>query len=465
VAEGRGEVLTRRAGFLIATLAMAGYACAAPKPKPTPARPKVKPPSELTGPATSRVLAIRGVTLFDGTGAAPLSNACVVAVDGRITAVGPLGKVAIPSGARVLSAPHGTTLLPGFIDMHVHSSVHPGLMPYFLANGVTSVRDLGCAESRLEELKQYRADAPTGKQLGPRLFLAGPPLDGLPRAANWFPGPAAQNAAEAETAVKALAESGVDVVKLYRRLGAPAARAAIEEAHRRGLPVTWDYQWNYRYLANAIQSGVDGLEHVFYSERASATECEQLAELIGGTGVWLDPTLVAFRPPDETVSRDPDFAQLPPTLTRFWNSLFWPMETDSEFAAMKGFVRRVHRHGGKLLAGTDSPVKYAAPGYALHHELLLLSECGLTPKEVLMAATLRAAEALRKETELGTVQPGKLADLVLVSGDPLRDLRVTRKVRWVVLNGRLHRPSDLIAQAKRTAPGVEIKLPPHLHGN
>ena len=455
--------MTRRTAFLIAALTLAGYAYAAPKPKPAPAA--KAPAPELTGPATSRALAIRGVTLFDGTGASPLPNACVVSVDGRITAVGPLGKVAIPAGARVLSVPHGTTLLPGFIDMHVHSTVHPGLMPYFLANGITSVRDLGCADTQLEELKRYRAEAPSGNQLGPRLFLAGPPLDGLPRAANWFPGPSAQNAAEAEAAVKGLADSGVDVIKLYRRLNAQSARAAIEEAHRRGLPVTWDYQWNYRYLSNAIQSGVDGLEHVFYSERASATECEQLAELIGGTGVWFDPTLVAFRPPEEAVSRDPDFAQLPPSLPKFWNSLFWPMETDTEFAAMKGFVRRVHRHGGKLLAGTDSPVKYSAPGYALHHELLLLAECGLTPKEVLQTATLRAAEALRKETELGSIEPGKLADLVLVNGDPLRDLRVTRNVRWVVLNGKLHRPADLLAQAKRTAPGIEIKLPPHLHGD
>ena len=207
MAEGRGEILSRSAGLLIAALVVAGYSYAAPRPKPAPAA--KAPSAEVTGPATSRALAIRGVTLFDGTGAPPLPNACVVAVDGRITAAGSLGKVAIPAGARVLSAPRGTTLLPGLIDMHVHTSVHPGLMPYFLANGVTSVRDLGCADTRLEELKQYRADAPTGKQLGPRLFLAGPPLDGLPRAANWFPGPAARNAEEAEAAVRGLADSGV----------------------------------------------------------------------------------------------------------------------------------------------------------------------------------------------------------------------------------------------------------------
>lgn len=459
---------------LAVTSFVALSAAAAWAAKPSPPRPRALPAkappqavtgAELTGPESSPVLAIRGVTLWDGTGAAPLPNACVVTEAGRIIAAGRLGRVKIPPGARVLSAPAGTTLLPGFMDMHAHTSVHPGLMPYFLANGVTSVRDLGCADTQLAGLKQYRADAPAGKQAGPRLFLSGPPLDGFPRAANWFPGPSARTNAEAEAAVDKLADDGVDVIKLYRRLSPTVARVAIEEAHRRNLPVTWDYQWNYRYLAGAINSGVDGLEHVYYSERTSATEYEQLAESIGASRLWIDPTLVAFRPPDEAVSQDGDFAHLPPSVPRFWRSLFWPMETDSEFAMMKGFVRRVHRHGGRLLVGTDSPVKYVAPGYALHREMLLLAECGLTPKEVLQAATRDAAEALRKQADLGTVEVGKLADLVLINGNPLKDLHATRNVRWVILNGRLHDPKQLLEQARGNAPDVKLTLPPHLHGD
>lgn len=442
---------------------------AAPRPRRStpPARPQRKTPAvaELIGDATSSTLVIRGVTLWDGTGAPPVPNACVVADAGRIMAAGPLGRVKIPPHARVLSAPPGTMLLPGFIDMHAHTSVHPGLMPYFLANGVTSVRDLGCADTQLEALKQYRSDAPSGKQTGPRLFLAGPPLDGFPRAANWFPGPGARTAAEAEAAVRQLAADGVDVIKLYRRLNPLVAKAAIEEAHRRNLPVTWDYQWNYRYLASAINSGVDGLEHVYYSERTSPTEYEQLAEAIGASRLWIDPTLVAFRPPDESVSEDRDFARLPPSVPRFWRGLFWPMETDSEFAAMKAFVRRVHRQGGRILVGTDSPVKYVAPGYSLHREMLLLADCGLSNQEVLQAATRDAAEALRRQADLGTVQVGKLADLVLVNGNPLKDLHATREVRWVVLNGRLYDPKQLVEQGRNAAPDVKLNLPPHLHGD
>ncbi|HTE21103.1 MAG TPA: hypothetical protein VK689_22285, partial [Armatimonadota bacterium] len=165
---------------LILSLAVLhGPAVAAAKAPATRARkaPALAVASPFQGPAASPVLAIRGVTLVDGTGKPPLPNACVVAERGKITGAGQLGRVPIPAGARILTAPRGTTLLPGFIDMHVHSTVQPGMMPYFLANGVTSVRDLGCAEEKLPELKRYRDEAPSGRQVGPRLFLAGPPLD------------------------------------------------------------------------------------------------------------------------------------------------------------------------------------------------------------------------------------------------------------------------------------------------
>jgi len=428
------------------------------------APPVAAAPPTPGSPPPARSLAIRGATLIDGTGRPPLANACVVMEGGRITAVGPLGRVRVPAGARLITAPKGATLLPGLIDMHVHTTVHAGLMPYFLANGVTSVRDLGCGEDQLPSLKRYRDEAPAGKQIGPRLFLAGPPLDGLPRAASWFPGPGARDPAGAVAGVTSLADAGVDVVKLYRRLDIASARAAIAEAHRRNLPVTWDYQWNSRYLENAIRSGVDGLEHVYYSERSARDESDRLAESIAAGRIWLDPTLVAFRPPERAVTHDPDFRQLPASLTRFWSRLFWPMETDAEFESMKAFVRKVHRSGGRLLAGTDSPVKYVAPGYALHQELQLLAACSLTPMEAIQVATRNAAQALRREKELGTVEPGKRADLALVLGDPLKDLRATRKVYRVVLDGRVYDPQALVRQAQQAAPPDSKPLPPYVHG-
>jgi imidazolonepropionase-like amidohydrolase len=432
----------------------------------TPLLAAPKPPGTgLTGPPGATTLVVRGAMLVDGTGKAPLKNACVVAVNGRITQVGPAALVRVPAGARVLTAPAGSTLLPGFIDMHVHSTVQPGMMPYFLANGITSVRDLGCADTKVEELKQYRADAPSGKQVGPRMFMAGPPLDGFPRAASWFPGPGARDAAGAVEAVDRLADQGVDVIKLYRRLNAVSSKAAIEEAHRRGLPVTWDYQWSYRYAANAALSGTDGLEHVFYSERASRDENQQLAETIAASKLWFEPTLVAFRPPDSAVTQDPDFARLPASLTTFWHRLFWPMETDAEFATMQAFVRSVHRQGGRILVGTDSPVKYVAPGYGFHREMQLLTECGLTPMEVLQAGTRSAAQSLRRERDLGTVEPGKLADLVIVAGDPLKQITATRNVRWVVQNGRVYQPEALVALGRKEAPAAGPALPPYVHGD
>jgi imidazolonepropionase-like amidohydrolase len=387
--------------------------------------------------------AIRGATLIDGTGKAPVPNAVVVIRGERIVAAAKAA--AIPTGARIIEAA-GRTLIPGLIDMHTHVTVQDDLLPFFLANGVTTIRDLGCADEKLAGLIRLRGDLAAHQVTGPRLFLAGPPLDGTPRAANLFMGPAIETAEQARAEVRRQAGLGVDLIKLYRQLDPKVAVAAIEEAHARGLALTWDYRWNYRYALQAAVSGVDGLEHVFYSERSSREEVDDLANSMGARKLFFDPTLIAFRPHDGDVTDDPDYEHLPPALTRFWRGLFWPMETPQEFSLMKNFVRKVQRAGGRILAGTDSPVKYSAPGYGLHHELALLVEAGLTPMQALQAATLTAAQALRRERDLGTIEPGKLADMTLIQGNPLQDIHATKNVRMVFLAGRVYDPKTVLKQ-------------------
>jgi len=401
---------------------------------------------------------IRGARMLAMTGKPPVPNAVVVVDQGYIVAAGPAGQVRIPKHAQILNA-KGLTLLPGFIDMHVHSSVQGGMMPYLLANGITSVRDLGCDEKALPDLLKYREQAARGEAVGPRLFVSGPPIDGRPRAANWFPGPSVSTAAEARQAVNYLADQKVDVIKLYRRLSIADGKAAVEAAHKRGLPVTWDYRWDFRYLQLAALTGVDNIEHVFYSRKASGAELDLLARLLGNAKTWFEPTLVAFRPPSEAVVHDVAFEQLPPGIRSFWKSLFWPMETPDEFAAMRSFVRRVHRQGGRFLVGTDTPVKYVAPGYSFHQEMALLAGCKLSNLEVLEAATHNAALALHKEKELGAIAPGWRADLVLLEANPLEDIRATRQVRWVIRGGRIFSPAPLLKQAKRDGPQQATRLP------
>lgn len=427
--------------------------------------PRPAAPAEVSKPATGMVTlargdtyAIKGATLIDMTGRPPLKNAVVVVDQGYIAAAGPLGKVPIPKGAQTLDA-KGLTLLPGFIDMHVHSTVQGGMMPYFLANGITSVRDLGCAEKMMPDLLRYRRQVDKREVVGPRLFLSGPPIDGKPRAANWFPGPTVVGAEQARAAVNSLADQGVDLIKLYRRLSIEDGKAAVEAAHARDLPVTWDYRWNMRYLQRALHTGVDSIEHVFFSETSSAAERELLADFIGKSKTWFDPTLVAFRAHNDQVTDDPVFKQLPPGIPSFWRSLFWPMETPQEFASMKSFVRRVQRHGGRFLVGTDTPVKYVAPGFAFHEELYLLTQCRLSNMDVLRAATVNAARALRRENELGTIQPGRKADMVLIQGDPLQDIKVTRNIRWVIRAGEIFDPKPLLTAARTQGPQKAVRLP------
>ena len=412
--------------------------------------PRAGAPAPTKPPPGARAIAIRGVAILDGTGSAPLRNGAIVIRNGRIAAVGPARRIPLPRDAWVLDA-NGLTALPGLIEMHAHTTVQPGLLGYWLALGVTSLRDLGCSEERLPELLRWREEIAAGRRRGPRLFVSGPPIDGDRPASRVFAGARVRTEEEAVAAVARLAERGVDVIKLYRGLSPRLARAAIAEAHRRRLPVTWDYRWNFRYVLEAVLAGTDGLEHVYYSERSSRAELEQLAESIGSRRLWFTPTLVAFRPPDAAVVDDPDFRYLPDHLLAFWRGLFWPMETEQEFATMQTFVRLVRQYGGQIVAGTDAPVKYVAPGFALHRELALLRQCGLSPLEAIQAATRNAARALHRESELGTLERGKRADLILVAGDPLRDLGALRRLRWVMQEGRLHRAADLLAEARAIA--------------
>lgn len=436
------RLLPALAGLSLLALSPPARGVAPPRPHP---------------PANPLAILLRGATVIDGRSPAPLANASVLIEGDRITRVERGPGAAAPKGAWVLDA-RGLFLIPGLIDMHVHATVQPAMFTYFLANGVTSVRDLGCADSRLPDLLRYRREAGQAAAPGPRLFLSGPPLDGAPRRASWFPGHTATDAASARAGVEQLADAGVDCIKLYRGLSVPVGQAAVEAAHARGLKTTWDYRWSHRYLFDAALTGVDGLEHVFYSERASRDEVDQLATVIGERKIWFDPTLVAFRPPDTDVTHDPDFARLPASMTRFWRGLFWPMETEEEFRVMQAFVRKVRERGGWLLAGTDTPVKYCAPGFSLHHELRLLTTCGLTPREALQAATRSAAEALG-HPELGVIAPGKQADLLLLAANPLKEIGATRRIAWVFSRGRPLDPAELLARAAREGAAAPAFLP------
>jgi imidazolonepropionase-like amidohydrolase len=424
-------------------------------------------------------LAITGVTVIDATGVPARPGMTVVVTGDRITAVGKSGEVRVPEGARGVDG-EGKYLIPGLWDMHVHTAASSYLALY-LANGVTGVRDMHAMDP--DAVLGMRRQVQQGKEPGgPRIVAAGPLVDGPKPLV-----PAALVAADAEQGrevVRKLKGMGADFVKVYTKLPRDAYLAIVDEAKKQGLPVAGHVPESVS-AAEASDLGQKSIEHLSgvvlaCSDREDELRREAVAALAKAdnqdvmglvgrihfraadgfsderaralyarfvrNGTWQVPTLTVLRGmaslDDPQFTADPRLKYLPPVFRSWWSS---QKPTPEAAAAMKGWhrrsaglVRAMHRAGVPILAGTDTPNPFVFPGFSLHDELaLLVAEGGLTPLEALQAATRGPARFLGREKDLGTVEPGKLADLVLLDADPLADIHNTTRIAAVVANGRL----------------------------
>lgn len=412
--------------------------------------------------------AIRGARLFDPATGATFSDTTVVVSGNRIQAVGRDSEVQVPQGMRVIDA-RGKTLLPGLWDMHTHVSDDDGILN--LAAGVTSVRDLANDTDQLLARKK-RWDA--GEALGPRVVLAGF-IDG--------PGPFAgpskvlvDTEEEALAAVDRYAELGYVQVKLYSSLDPKLVPAIVQRAHERGLRVSGHIP-NGMTAEQAVRVGFDEVQHAnffflnflagvdtrtparFTEVAKNAAELDfgsprvrDFLALLKDRGTTWDPTIMIFEGmltarPGEV---DPGFAavadRLPPQVRRGFLAGGLNPGPDLEkryrdsFAAMKKLVRTLHEAGIPIQAGTDNMA-----GFALHRELELYAEAGIPAPEVLRIATLGPVELYGLEKDLGTIAPGKLADLILVDGDPTTRIADIRRVVLTVKDGVLLDPAELYA--------------------
>jgi imidazolonepropionase-like amidohydrolase len=349
--------------------------------------------------ASPPVLAIVGVAVFDGGGGPPVPDQTVVAAGGLIERVGPAGVTDPPAGAVVVDGAGGT-LLPGFIDAHVHLDFYPPAQ--VLAGGVTTVRDLGWPAERLAALA---AQAAAPGAASPRLLAAGQILTvpgGYPTRAPWAPPGTARpvdGAAQAVAAVAELAEAGAAVIKvaLDDRVGptlpAPVLAALVRAAGERGLGVT-AHVGTAAEAAKALAAGVGELAH------------------------WpFDPSPL----PDALVDALAESVVAVPTL-----------HIDPSPARRAG-VRRFVGRGGRVVYGTDLGNQGPPPAVDTE-ELRLLVEAGLHPGQALAAATSTAASHLGQAGR-GRVAPAATADLLLVDGDPLADLTALSRVRLVTRDG------------------------------
>jgi imidazolonepropionase-like amidohydrolase len=390
-------------------------------------------------PAPSHVIAITGGTILDMTARAPIVNGTVVVVDGRITAVGPSGRVAVPPGATIVNAA-GKTVMPGLWDMHSHfEQVEWG--PIYLAAGVTTIRDVG---NELEFIVAVRDAVAAGKGVGPRLLLAGI-IDG--------PGPRGLGAIRAATAEEARQrvnryhDAGFVQIKIYSSVAPDVLRAIAAEAHRLAMTVTGHVPDGMNAFG-AIDAGLDQINHAQYLTAVADSGPETLIAALKRRKTVVDPTLALY----ELLSRplNQPIGGFEPGIRKVARELETPLGgfgSSPEFAAQRrrqfdeevALVGRLHRAGIPIVAGTDQSV----PGHSLHRELELYVRAGFSPLAALQAATIVPARAMKTESDSGTIEPGKRGDLIVLDGNPLDDIHNTRRIHRVITGGRVFDPAPL----------------------
>lgn len=420
----------------------------------------------VVGPA----LAITHVTLIDGRDSLPRRDHTVIVRGNRIAAVGPARQLDVPEGATVIDG-RGKFLIPGLWDMHVHTDVPAGreVLALYVRNGVTGVRDMA---GRLDVLRGWNDSIRAGHLTGPRIVASGPYLEG---GATPIPHLLARDSTEAYAAVDSLVRLGVPFVKVHTRIRPETFFAIARRARLRRIPFSGHVPASVGALA-ASDSGMRSVEHLLgvplpctaaeslalrprFPVQAALGRCSSidLTHLYGTmarNGTWVTPTLTAMYEiaswPRREVPGDSVADFIPDTLRRFVASIFQipegiPADADSVGMAVMGKrlvqLAAMHRSGVGILAGTDAPLRNSPPGFGLHEELRLLAQSGLSPFSVLRLATLEPARYFGFADSLGTIERGHIADLILLDGDPLTDIRNTRRIATVIANGRQIAPA------------------------
>jgi len=415
--------------------------------------------------AAQCTLAFTRVNVIDGSDPAERRDQTVVIHGNRIVDVVPARSWPVSHCARVVDG-RGKFLIPGLWDMHVHTAIIGGrdLLALYVVNGVTGVRDMA---GELATLRGWRDEIARGNLVGPRIVASGPYLEGgdIP-----IPHLLARNPDEGRNAVDSLVALGVDFVKVHTRLSRETYFAIARRARERGIAFAGHVSQSVGSAA-ASDSGQRSIEHLLgipapctpaeslalrprFTVQSALGRCSSLdlaplyARFVRNE-TWVTPTFAAAYEialwPTRALPGDSLAHYLPDSLRRFVVEIFpmpdsVPPGADSAgramFAKRLAQVATMHRAGVRILTGTDAPLRNSPPGFGLHEELTLLAQGGMTPFEVIRAATLEPARYLRMLDSAGTIATGKLADLVLLDANPLRDIRNTRRIAGVVANGR-----------------------------
>ena len=429
--------------------------------------------------AQSRAIAVVGGTLIDGTGRAAIDDAVVLFHNGRIQEVGKRGDMAIPRGAEVIDA-RGKTILPGLIDGHCHYWEWMGEL--YLAYGVTTCPDIN--NSPTEWIIAQKEGIQKGKIRGPRLWISGHALDG-PRPQGmpeqrWQRGSIiVRTEDEARKAVQEHVNKGMDGFKFLERLAPNVAKAAAEEARRLGKPVI-GHSIN---IFDAADAGYTSVEHSWAVMFTTIRDVQKRAEvdmnrMTGKVGTveahanlapehfdeiikamvakdihwspaWatqfraLSPRAAEMKKREIATLKNPRLSYLPPYNLEAVEGYFAGFEkmaperresVDKAYKMVQDFARRYVAAGGKMHSGSDPGS--LLPAYGVHAEFELAIDAGLSPLVAIQSASLNVAKTWGKDKDFGSVEKGKVADLVIVRGDVMNDVSATQNVEKVFMDGK-----------------------------
>ena len=429
--------------------------------------------------AQTRPLVIEGATLIDGTGRAAVTDSVVVIQDGRFQAVGKRSEVNIPQGAETIDA-KGKSILPGLIDGHCHYRDWMGEI--YLAYGVVTCPNI--SNNPVEWIIAQREGVKNGSVRGPRIWASaniidGPPPEGTGVLRRQRTSIIVDSEEEARKAVRDLVEKGVDGIKLFERLKQQVAKAAADEAHKLGRPVFGHSLDIFTAAANGYQSVEHSWSVVYTSiqdpkkkheldigrmlRKVDTDEVHAQMEpkmfdkiikaMIDKSVHWSPTWATWFRPlstyADEMKRRElallknPQLKYLPAYILKDTESFFAKYEKMapekrnpmvSGYRMLQDFVRKFAAAGGKIHTGSDP--NHVVPGYAMHAELQMLVEAGLTPLQAIQTASINVAQAWGKEKEYGSIEKGKVADFFIVNGDPTKNISDTQNVEMVFIDGK-----------------------------
>lgn len=404
-------------------------------------------------PVRTGAYAIAGATLIDATGAKPVADSIVIVRDGRIAAVGPRGSISLPRGMPVVDG-KGRTLLPGLWEMHIHySGVEFG--PALLAAGITTARDCGGEFDYLVAQRDAieKSDAPS-----PRLLLAGLVDDGGLKA---FGHVTAGTPEEGRAVVRRYHDAGFQQIKLYTFLTPEVIRAITSEAHRLGMTVTGHVPRALNAF-EGVEAGMDQINHLNYVSNmmrppgaapgpgkidVESDTAQNAIRFFKDHHTVVDPTagwgeMASHSKQVDVASFEPGILKAPFILAAKFRDMGGNTTADQmreRMAQSLAVIGALHRAGVTIVPGSDTGLV----GYGLHREIEIYVEAGMTPMEAIQSATIVSARAMGLDRESGTIEAGKRADLILVDGNPLEDIRNLRKVSRVIVNGRLYNPDAL----------------------